>query len=383
MRACALLAVVFSTVAVAACGGGASTVTAPGTSTTATGIQGPSEVTAEPVGSAGDNPFTPPVGKDRKNVKPPKRAVSSGTPVSYRGNLPGLYGGTNNYSTCDKQQLVSFLQQNPDKASAWAQTLGISTSEIRTYVDDLTAVTLRTDVRVTNHGFVNGVANPIQSVLQAGTAVLVDRYGRPVVKCYCGNPLTAPLTYTQPIYTGPTWSGFRPQNITIIQRSTTIINVFKLYDPATGKIFKRPAGTDGSKDGPYYGPGGDVRPEPPPTETQPPPATQPPTQTTPPAQTTPPTRTDQNLAYFDPSNGSQSDTYTLYAVGWQPGSVLAVELTRPDGVVENYSIEIGSDGNGRYTFPHNGAPITGTYTATISDPASGASTSATVTVNPG
>src|SRR4051794_28972863 len=179
-RAQLLLVVPLATLAVAGCGGGSTNVAA--TTTTATGIQGPSEVAAEPVDHAGDNPFTPPVGKDKKDAKPPKRAVTS-APATYKGNLPGLYGGTMNYATCDKQQLVTYLQQTPDKAQAWSQALNISTTQISSYVDDLTAVTLRTDVRVTNHGFVNGTANPIQSVLQAGTAVLVNQYGAPVVKC--------------------------------------------------------------------------------------------------------------------------------------------------------------------------------------------------------
>jgi hypothetical protein len=367
-------------IALAGCGGGQTTVSSapPPTTTTATGVQGPSEVSAEPVDHAGDNPFTPPVGKDKKNVKPPARAVSGGAPVSYKGNLPGLYGGTNNYSTCDKEQLVSFLQATPDKANAWAQSLGISTSEISTFIDGTTAVTLRTDVRVTNHGFVNGVANPIQSVLQAGTAVLVNSYGRPVVKCFCGNPLTAPLTYATPTYTGPIWTGFEPSHITIINQSTTIINVFKLYDPDSGRIFARPAGTDGTRDKPYHGPGGTPKPTPPPTETVPPTESVPPDATI--TEEQPPPASENPGAYFDPASGTVDSTYTLYVTGFQSGT-MAVDLTRPDGVHENYSIEVGSDGSGHYTFPHNGDPILGTYTAVITNPATGASASASTTVN--
>jgi hypothetical protein len=40
-------------------------------------------------------------------------------------------------------------------------------------------VILQRDTRVTNHGFRNGRATPTQSILQAGTAVLVDEYGVP------------------------------------------------------------------------------------------------------------------------------------------------------------------------------------------------------------
>jgi hypothetical protein len=363
--------------AVTGCGGGqGGSGTTAATTAAVTGIQGPSEVSAEPVEHAGDNPFTPPVGKDRKNAKPPKRATSTGRPVSYTGNLPGLYGGTMDYSTCDKAQLVTFLRETPDKAQAWAQALNISTTQITSFVDDLTAVTLRTDVRVTNHGFVNGIANPIQSVLQAGTAVLVDQYGKPVVKCYCGNPLTSPLTYDKPVYTGPVWTAFQPQNITIINQSTTIINNFRLYDPSTGEIFTRPQGSDGTDDKVYHGPGGTEKPEPPPTETQPPTETEPPVQT----EEQPPATSEDPHAAFDPQVGTPEDIYTLYVSGYQPGSTLAVDLTRPDGVHENYSIEVGSDGTGNYTFPHNGNAPPGTYSAVISNPATGASTTAQTTV---
>ena len=71
--------------------------------------------------------------------------------------------------------------------------LGIDPADIATYVGTLTPMQLRADTRVTNHGFVDGHATSLQSVLQAGTAVLVDDHGRPRVKCGCGNPLLDPV----------------------------------------------------------------------------------------------------------------------------------------------------------------------------------------------
>jgi hypothetical protein len=209
-------------------------------------VKGHSEVTAQPVSTSGANPFTAPAGADTSGVKPPAAPGASGGPPTYSGSTPGLYGGTRNHHSCDANKLIAFLEQNPGKAAAWAQTLGIQTSQIRGYVNGLTAVTLRTDTRVTNHGYVNGRANPIQAVLEAGTAVFVDRYGRPVVKCYCGNPLTPPELLTTPTYVGPLWSGFDPGHITIINQSTTIINVFVLYDFDTGKTFPLTPGANGT-----------------------------------------------------------------------------------------------------------------------------------------
>jgi hypothetical protein len=220
-----------------------------GSSSKPAGVKGSSEVTAQPVSSSGANPFTAAVGTDTSGVKPPPASAGAGGgggPATYSGSTPGLYGGTRNHHSCDAAKLIIFLEQNPGKAAAWAQTLGIQTSQIRDYVNGLTAVTLRTDTRVTNHGYVNGRANPIQAVLEAGTAVFVDKYGRPVVKCYCGNPLTPPELLTTPTYVGPMWSGFDASHITIINQSTTIINVFTIYDFDTGKTFSLTPGVNGT-----------------------------------------------------------------------------------------------------------------------------------------
>jgi len=54
------------------------------------------------------------------------------------------------------------------------------------YIRDLRPVTLTRDTRATNHAFVDGRAVAFQSILQAGTAVLVDDKGVPVARCRCG-----------------------------------------------------------------------------------------------------------------------------------------------------------------------------------------------------
>jgi uncharacterized protein DUF6777 len=77
---------------------------------------------------------------------------------------------------------------SPDKAAAWAGVEGITPADIPRYVVELTPVTLRSDPAVTNHGFANGTPTTLRSVLQVGTAVLVDKFGVPRVRCMCGNP---------------------------------------------------------------------------------------------------------------------------------------------------------------------------------------------------
>jgi hypothetical protein len=359
------------------CGGASS-------STHSVGVKGPSEVTAAPVSSTGADPFTASVGKDTHGVTPPAAAGSStGGAATYSGNLPGLYGGTRNYATCDASKLVGFLEQNPAKAAAWAGALGIQTTEIRGYVYGLTPVILRTDTRVTNHGYVEGRANPIQSVLEAGTAVFVDGRGQPVVKCYCGNPLSAPVLYTSPTYVGPVWTGFSPTRITIIRESTTIIRIFTLYDPASGTLFTRTSGAHGH-DGPSTGTSTRTTPtQPPPTSTttQLPPTTtstgSTPTQTP----TSPQTTVEKPSVSLSPNPVVQGGTVTLRASGFAPRSALQITVERPDGGVDHFSTSAGADGIGTYAFTNAGANVPlGTYTVTVTNPATGAQASASIAV---
>ena len=166
------------------------------------------------------------------------------------GTTPGLYGGSNDIRVCDPAKLVSFLEQNPSKAAAWARVFGITPSSIGAYVAALTPVVLTSDTYVTNHGYKNGVANPIQSVLQAGTAVLVDRTGTPRVKCNCGNPLTPadPVALANAHTTGTRWPGYSPATVTAVQPGPSTDNL-TLVDINTGDTFRRPTGTSGGRRG--------------------------------------------------------------------------------------------------------------------------------------
>ena len=109
---------------------------------------------------------------------------------------------------------------------------------------------LRSDTAVTNHGYIDGHVTSFPAVLQAGTAVLIDRYGQPVTKCFCGNPLTRPMAYTQLTYTGRRWSSFSPTSVTYIQKTTTPASSFTLVNPVTGAAFRRAPGSSRSADQP-------------------------------------------------------------------------------------------------------------------------------------
>ncbi len=212
-------------------------------------------VLTEPISSATD-PFTPPIppqGQSTTDVAIGQPVVTD-KPVTVEGGRVGLYGGTENLSQCDKVKLVTFLQDNPDKAAAWAKVQGIATTEISSFVNKLTQVVLRSNTQVLNHGWANGRITKFVSVLQYGTAVLVNDYGLPVVKCYCGNPLSAAPVYPRATYRGSTWTGWNPQSITIIQQNVTIINNYTIINITNGQPFVRPAGTDGGQDGPVTNP---------------------------------------------------------------------------------------------------------------------------------
>jgi hypothetical protein len=117
------------------------------------------------------------------------------------GASPGLYGGSGDNGVCAPEQLVAFLRSQPAKAGAWVAALNsdstlrwsggdsLDVGDIPAYVGELKPAFLTADTRVTNHGFKGGRATPRQSLLERGTAVLVDMDGAPRVRCICGNPL--------------------------------------------------------------------------------------------------------------------------------------------------------------------------------------------------
>jgi hypothetical protein len=143
---------------------------------------------------AGPDPFTEPADvRGPDTIRPDPAGTSSGG-----GSVgAGPFGGTGSDLVCDRELLIRSLRARPDRLREWARVAGVDPtySAVARYIRSLRPVTLTRDTRVTNHSFVNGRAVPFQAILRAGTAVLVDRYGRPVVRCRCGNPLLEPVYY--------------------------------------------------------------------------------------------------------------------------------------------------------------------------------------------
>lgn len=200
------------------------------------------EVFLEPAREAGADPFTADV--SRQAPTPPALApASTESGIESRpGTAAELYGGSGELGVCDKAALSRFLAEDDEKREAWAAVLGITPAddvEVSRYIEGLAAVVLRADTRVTNHGYTDGAATPRQAVLQAGTAVLVDRFGVPRVRCACGNPLLEPIAAADSVnYVGDAWDGFSPTGLLVVTPAEPVksLTVIKLVGQGTTNI---------------------------------------------------------------------------------------------------------------------------------------------------
>ena len=146
--------------------------------------------------------------------------------VTVAGDQVGLYGGTPGVAACDREKMVKFLETHPQQGTAWKNVTGAK--DIRSYAQTLSPVVLTHDTRVTNHGFDSGQPTPFQSVLQTGTAVLIDDRGVPRVRCACGNPLAEPQSATKPEFTGTAWKTFKKTSLVTVQQSVQTLDKVEL-----------------------------------------------------------------------------------------------------------------------------------------------------------
>jgi hypothetical protein len=204
------------------------------------------EIFLEANDAPGTSTFTPSIA-----VAPPAKTAPNATEtpkpsqglIKTSGANEGLYGGQRDVSSCNATALVQYLEGRPDIARPWAAALGINPTDIRAFVATLTPALLRVDTRVTDYGLANGRAVPRQSILQSGTAVLLDRTAFPRVRCASGNPLAEPQAVTSaPQYTGPPWQGFSPTTVIVVTPAPTT-TVIVLIDVVTGVPFARIPGS--------------------------------------------------------------------------------------------------------------------------------------------
>lgn len=236
VTACALSAALLA----AGCGGRSDT------STPSSG-----ELFLQPAADRGPDPFTDSSATAEAAASPLTRtsqpAPSARTgPRSLSGETPGLYGGTRGAGSCDVQRQLDALAADRARARVFAQAAGVSRASIPGYLRGLTSVVLRADTRVTNHGFRDGTGTGYQSVLQAGTAVLVDDHGVPRVRCACGNPLAPPVgTGGESRVGGRGWSGYRPGRVVVVAPATQVITDITIIDVTENTWIERPVGHRG------------------------------------------------------------------------------------------------------------------------------------------
>ncbi|MBO3741883.1 DUF6777 domain-containing protein [Actinoplanes flavus] len=237
------------------------------------------------------------------------------------GDQPGLYGGSRNRKRCAKKKLAQFLEDpaNRKKARAWADVQGIEVDRIDDFVEDLTPVLLRNDTLVKNYDYRNGRADGFDALLEAGIAVLVDRFGRPVVKCNCGNPLGTfehdPDDITVS-FTGRNkkWKTHRPEKVVKVEPAAgrRAVSAYELVDVDNADAgLERRAGTDGDQDSPLPDdPGGEDAAGPAPTVTDMPTESPDPVEETsgPPVETSAVEPTTTTEPTGEPAGGSPAPT---------------------------------------------------------------------------
>ncbi|MFF8841788.1 DUF6777 domain-containing protein [Streptomyces sp. NPDC015127] len=222
------------------------------------------EVLLQPSAAKGADPFTASTAYPTPAFEPPPVTPAPTSPSgggttlrTMLGSTPGLYGGTQEVASCDVEAQVRLLSghdskdegKGKDRDRAFAEGAGIDRLEIPQFLRGLTPVLLRADTRITGHAFRDGEASAYQAVLQAGTAVLVDQYGAPRVRCAGGTPLKPPVPAKGAVVTkGEAWPGYRTDRVLVIKPATQVVNNLVIVNTADHTWIERPSGTDGEED---------------------------------------------------------------------------------------------------------------------------------------
>ncbi|XQE83460.1 DUF6777 domain-containing protein [Streptomyces microflavus] len=219
-----------------------------------TGTAEAKDVLLQPLAEPGPGPFTRSTVRAAPSPSPtrsPEEDDGSATRTVHRvsGAVPGLYGGVRSEAACDVGQQARLLAADRGKARAFAETAGIEAVQIPGYLRSLTPVVLRADAQVTNHGYSAGSATAFQTVLQGGTAVLVDSRGLPRVRCACGNPLGEPvIAKGQVTHRGERWPGYDPARILAIEPGVQPVTGLVIVNTTDNTWIERTVGDDGGRD---------------------------------------------------------------------------------------------------------------------------------------
>ncbi len=177
---------------------------------------GTAEAAVQSTSFAGANPTTSPFGTDAPQVA----AVGATGPQS--GATAGLYAATTP-PACTTADFLSQLRADPSKLAAFGGVFGLGATDVPAFVDSLSPVVLRANTSVTDHPFQDGAFVEQPAILAAGTAVLVNSYGEPTVKCFNGNPLTGGAPVADAISVIPTDQVIASYHFTSIDNTTVVV----------------------------------------------------------------------------------------------------------------------------------------------------------------
>lgn len=211
------------------------------------------EVLLQPAAARGPDAFTPSTaqeGAPAASGTAPEGVTGAPVPAARElsGATPGLYTGTRSVPSCNVAQQAALLTADPTRARSFAEAAGIPEAHVTAWLGGLTPVLLRADTRVTDHGYRDGRATAFQTVLQAGTAVLVDQYGTPRVRCACGSPLRAPAAGPGAVHAGKPWPGYAPDRVVAITPTSAVVTSLVIASLADNTWIERQTGADGVKD---------------------------------------------------------------------------------------------------------------------------------------
>jgi hypothetical protein len=210
---------------------------------------GPHRVVASALGAAVDPEDRVAVGGvswDPTGACSNRAPASAGLQIRV-GSTPGLYGGVRTGDVCDVPALLDAFEAAPAIGEAWALVHGLPPESLSDFLTTLTPVVLLRDTLVTAYGWQSGRIIPRQSILQRGTAVLIDVRGVPVSRCLSGAPLQIPRGLPPgPAFQGSAWPGFSEDLIDEIPGSERDQDTFLLVDLATGDVIRRTAGASGA-----------------------------------------------------------------------------------------------------------------------------------------
>ncbi|MFJ3504306.1 DUF6777 domain-containing protein [Streptomyces sp. NPDC090135] len=206
------------------------------------------DVLLQPAAAAGPDPFTASTVRNTLRPSAPPPAIGERQTREVTGSTPGLYGGTRAVGSCDVERQASLLTGDAKKARAFADAAGVPEAGVADWLRGLTPVALRVDARVTGHGYRGGRAAAHQAVLETGTAVLVDQYGAPRVRCAGGNPLRAPGPDRGGVYAGVPWDAFDPDHVVVVRPTGAVVTGLVIVNATDRTWIERRTGSDGEED---------------------------------------------------------------------------------------------------------------------------------------